>query len=800
MNNFLNDLRFGWRLFQKNPGFYLVIVFTLALGVSANTAIFSIFNTILLRPLPFKDSDRLVALWEIVPQFRGRTSSSVPNILDWKSQNTVFESMAAYNSDQVNFHDGGEPERIQSQQISEGYFSLLGIQPKLGRVFLPQEHGPGQTHQVILSHRFWQNRLGSKSNILGQTVRLDGAPHTVVGVMPELNTVDQPELWLPLYLDPASDRGNFALSVIGRLKPGVSLDRARAELSTISKRLEQQYPATNKGIGVQIVDLHADLFGESYQTIWTSFWTLMAAVGLVLLIGCTNIANLLLSHAGRRQREIAVRIALGAGRFQVVRQLLTENLWLSLAGGGLGLLQAHWACNLVNAYFVNVDMRWNVAIDGRVLIFTLIISLATAFVFGLVPALQVSKTNLNETLKEGGRSGSAGSSRHRLNRLLVISEVTLAMILLIAAGLVIKGFQGLIAIHPGFQRDNILTMNFSLAGDRYKAEQGRKNFYLQLLSRVSGLPGVQAAGLISHLPLSAGSNSVRAFTIEGRPAQAPGEALMENFQVASAHYLQTLGIPLKKGRFLTEQDLENAQPVMVVNESMAQKYWPNQDPIGKRLKLEGKLRTIVGVMADVRLFSLNDKANPQMYVPFTQYSPGDLALAIRTSQNPLGLVSLVKNEIRAIDATQPVSQVRTMEKVISDGIAGDQFLIYMMGLFATLALILAVVGLYSVMAYSVSQRTREFGVRMALGAQTRDVLKNVLHQGIILIFIGSSLGLIVSFGLMRGLASLLYGLSPTDPMTYGGVSLLLILVALTACYLPARRATKVDPLVALRYE
>jgi putative ABC transport system permease protein len=338
MNNFLIDLRFGWRLFHKNPGFYLVIVFTLALGISANTAIFSIFNTILLRPLPFKNPDRLVALWKIVPQFQGRTSSSVPNILDWKSQSTVFESMAAYNSDQVNFHDGGEPERIQSQQISEGYFSLLGIQPKLGRVFLPQEHGPGQTRQVILSHRFWQNRLGGKSDILGQTVQLDGAPHTIVGVMPELNTVDQPELWLPMHLDRASDRGNFALSVIARLKPGVSLDQARAELSTISKRLEQQYPATNKGIGVQIFDLHVDLFGESYQTIWTSFWTLMAAVVLVLLIGCTNIANLLLSHAGRRQKEIAVRIALGAQARDVLKNVLRQGIALILIGSSLGLI------------------------------------------------------------------------------------------------------------------------------------------------------------------------------------------------------------------------------------------------------------------------------------------------------------------------------------------------------------------------------------------------------------------------------------------------------------------------------
>jgi putative ABC transport system permease protein len=811
MRSLLQDMRYGVRMLMKRPGFTFVAVLALALGIGANTAIFSVVNAVLLRPLPFKEPERLMAVWETNPQLgaemRNRNEVALGNFLDWRAQNQVFEQLAALFYTNLNLTGTGEPERIQSMAVTTNLFQALGVQPLMGRSFLPEEEKVGSPRAVILSHGLWQRRFGSDPNLLGKTLTLNGNQVTVVGIMPpgfqiQFPTSMQVDMWVPMRIDPA-DAGRKAhyLYVLGRLKQGVSVEQAQSAMSSIAAELQQQYPETNADKSAHVVSLHKQLVGN----IQSYLYVLFAAVGFVLLIACANVANLLLARVAARHKEVAIRIALGAGRLRLIRQLLTESLMLSLCGGLLGLLIAYWGIDLLLALTPSdVPRLSEIGLHGAVFGWTLLISILTGVLFGLAPALQASKPDLNEALKESGGRATGGLQRSRLRNLLVITEVALALVLLICAGLMIKSFARLQQVNPGFEPKNLLTMNISLPRQKYKEDQQSNVFYDQLFERLRAVPGVESVGGIDPLPLS-DSNTTTGILIEGGPVLAVADRPEVGQRTVTPAYFQAMRIPVLKGRAFTEQDRSDTPRALIVNEALARRYWPNEEAIGKRLGFEDDAAKqywweIVGVVGNVKHERLDAEAKPEVYFPYQQSPANFMTLVIRTTSDPSNMIAAVRDQVLAIDRDQPVFDIKTMDQRLAKAVSQSRFIMLLLGVFSALALVLAAVGIYGVMAYTVTQRTHEIGIRMALGAQASDVLRMIVRQGMILALIGVLIGLAASFALTRLMSSLLYGVTATDPLTFVGVALVLSLVALLASFIPARRATRVDPIVALRYE
>jgi putative ABC transport system permease protein len=734
-----------------------------------------------------------------------RNEVALANYLDWRAQNKSFEQLGVYRWWSTNLTGIGAPERIQGFLVTPNFLDIVGVQPLLGRGFSAEEEQPGKDAVVLLTYGLWQRRFGSDPQIINKTIATNGITRTVIGVMPPgFSYPKGSEIYAPLAITPAmaASRGNHSYLAIGRLKPGVTIQSVQAEFDTFAKQLEKQYPDSNTGRGVVIYPLLQD----TVRMYATAIWVLMAAVGFVLLIGCANVANLMLARAAGRQKEIALRAALGASRLRIIRQLLTESVMLALTGGALGILIAYWTIALILVASPGEAARfvpgWNqIGINPAALAFTLLLSLFCGVVFGLAPALQLSKPNLNNALKEGGRQATSGS--HRLRGLLVISEVALSLMLLVSAGLLMRSFLQLLKTDPGFNPDSLLTLNLVLPAAKYKEEPQRAAFYAELVRRVSALPAVDSAAAVSHLPLG-GSNSSDDFLIEDLPEPPPGQEFDGRYRVCTPDYFRTMGIAVVKGRAFTDQDKAGAPPVIIVNETLARKYWPNQDPIGKRMRFYGPIEKspwiqVVGVVKDVK-HELNLPVTTDYYLPHAQDSWNSMVLVARTKVEPMALAAAIREQLWAIDKDQPVFDVRTMQEVRAGSVTLYSFSSVLLSVFAGVALLLAAIGIYGVMAYAVTQRTHEIGIRMALGARGRDVLQMIVKNGMTLALIGIGAGLAGVWAVTRFMASLLVGVSATDALTLGSVSLCLLLVALGACFLPARRATRVDPMVALRNE
>jgi putative ABC transport system permease protein len=787
----------------KSRAFTIVAVLALALGIGANSAIFSVVNSVLLKPLPFDEPDRLLMVWETsINRGQSKTPASAPNFIDWQNQNTVFEHVAAFDGSSYILTGGAEPERIPGTRVSASLFPLLRVNPVIGRSFTPEDDKEGASPVVIISHNFWKQRFDSDMNLEGKTLVLEGKIHSVVGVMPpgfQFYNIES-ELWTPFAFtaDDLSSRGAHYMGVVARLNPGVTKEQAQDDMGGIANRLAEQYPDTNGGRGINLVSLHEQLVGD----VRPALLVLLGAVGFVLLIACANVANLLLARAASRHKEVAIRMALGARRSRLIRQLLTESILLAIIGGGFGLLLALWGVDLLTALAPeSLQSVKGVGMDSRVFGFTLIISILTGVLFGLAPALQASKPDLNESLKEGGRT-SADSRRNRFRTMLVVSEVSLSLVLLICAGLMVMSFSRLLQVSPGFNPDNVLTMGLSLPDTRYKEPEQWSAFHRHVLERVKVLPGIQSAGIITNLPFGDGNMSLTFRRTDG-PPMLPSEQPATIFHANSPGYFQTMGIPLLKGRDFTEQDAEKAPPVLIINETMARQHFAGEDPIGKTMIVGYGApvpREIIGIVGDVKHAGLTKDLKVEMYSPCDQTPLPFITLVVRSTSDTAGLLAAIRREVQAVDKDQPLASVRTMSERISNSIAQPRFYTLLLSMFAIVALMLAAVGIYGVMSYSVTQRTREIGIRMALGADRRNIVKMVIRQGMTPAVIGVAIGLGAAFLLTRFMASLLFAVSATDPLTFAAISLLLAAVALAACYIPARRATKVDPMVALRYE
>ena len=807
MQTLWQDLRYGARMLMKRPGFTLIAVVTLALGIGANTAIFSVVNGVLLRPLPYKEPDRLVMVWGSVrPRGLKRAWISPPNFFDFREQNQAFEKVSALLEWGPTLTEAGEPERLTGAQVSHDFFSVLGIEPILGRAFLAPEDRPNVERVVVLGAGLWQRRFGADPGVIGKKLTLDGNLYTVVGVMPAgFNFPDQAELWKPLRIGPTTvGRGSAMLRLIARLKPGVTLEQADADMNTVAGRLEKAYPEANTGRGVALVPLHEQVVGEVRQALLV----LLGAVGQVLLIACANVANLLLARAKSREKEIAIRTALGARRGQIIRQLLTESLLLAIAGGGFGLLLAVNGADLLKSISpANIPRLENVAIDQRVLGFTLVSAVLTGVIFGIIPALQSSRPNLNQVLKEGSKGGAGGTSRGRVRSLLVVTEIALALMLMIGAGLLTKSFSRLLQVNPGYNSAQVMTAGISLPGRRYQTDQQVDAFYKQLLERLESVPGVQSAAIAVSRPLEPMDNFFGSLNFVGRPEPPSGEHLRVRMNTISPDYFRTLGTTLVKGRFFSERDDEAAPAVAIVNATFVRRYLPEENPLGKQITfgLQFDSRAprpaeIVGVVDDMKRDGLRSEPEPEVFVAHHQASYPAMSLVIRTAVNPMSIVGAVRRELAAIDKDVPLYQVTTMDDLLTKAVGEPRFLMFLISGFATVALILAAVGGYGVTAYAVTERTREIGIRMALGAQVSDVFRLVVKQGMILALAGVGVGLAAAFALTRVMKGLLFGVNAADLPTFTLVALLLATVALLACWIPARRATKVDPLTALRSE
>lgn len=797
MRNFIQDLRYGIRMMAKRPGFTLIAALTLALGIGANTAIFSAVNAVLLTPLPFPESRQLVDLSETFKP-NGYGSVSVPNLEDWKSQNTVFAGIAPYSSASFNLEAGDTPQRIPGLNVGANYFDVLGVKPTLGRAFLPGEDVAGNEHVVVISDDLWRSNFAANPGIVNQTIPLNGHKYTVIGVMPpELSSLYRTvQMWSPLVF-PEKDRLNrddHKYLVIGRLKSGVSLAQAQDQMNAIAQRLEAQY---KNGRGIRLAQI---------EELWVAgvrspLVMMMVAVGFVLLIACTNVANLLLARATVRRREISIRVALGAGRARLIQQFLAEGLLLSVIGAGLGVALAWWSMSLLGKIaFPFLPRSQEIRIDSRVLLFTLGVSILTSVVFGLIPSLQAGKTDVQTTLKEGGNAASESMVGGWLRQLLVVIEVAAAVVLLIGAGLMIRSVFRIREVEPGLKPQNLLTAKLSLPRDKYKDAESANRFYQQLLERVSNLPGVESAGVVSHLPIEERGFNAN-IGVEGK-TYPPNESPLVELRVVSDKYFQTAGIPLLRGRLFNKQEGDDKQPVVVINEAMAQQIWPGEDPIGKRVQDES-WATVIGVVADVKNYGLLQKPVPEMYAPYLQKSfwpdmRWNLVLMVRSTLDSNNIAAAVRREVHAVDPGQPIYAVRTMNLVIENTVRDKSLNTTLLSVFAGVSLLLSVIGVYGVMSYTVAQHTREIGIRMALGAQPAAILKLIVGRGLVLVSVGVGIGVLASFGLTRFIEHMLFGVTPTDPLTFVAIVFLLGLVALLACLIPAQRAMRVDPIVVLR--
>ncbi len=810
MELLVKDIRYGLRGLLKRPGFTVIALITLALGIGANNAIFSVVNAVLLRPLQFRVPEQLVVVWEEASFAGFPTNTPAPaNYIDWKNQNQSFSDMAAAASTSFNLTGDGEPERIQANSVNANFFQLFGVQPLLGRGFLPEEDQPGGSNVAVLSYSLWQSRYGGDRGIINREILLNGQKHTVVGVMPAgfQFLENEVRLWVPMAMDhdELANRDGHYLQIIARLKPGVVLSQAQADMNAVMQRIATDHPAdTFDGkLGAVVVPLRDQLVGESRR----SLTVLLVAVAFVLLIACANVAGLLLARAVARRREIALRMALGAARIRVVRQLLTESLLLAIVAGVLGSVLAYASFTFLQGLIPEqMALSASLKLDVRILVFTLAISIVTGIIFGLVPALQAAKFDLNDALKQSSTRATASS---RLRSTLIVFEVALSIVLLVGAGLLIQTLFQLFRQYSVLEPDKILTMRTILPREKYKEPQMRDNFYQQVLQRVAHLPGVVSAGYSTSVPISWKGGS-SGFYPEGIKSPIPGMSYDAIHRQVSAEYLQTMNIPLRQGRYFDSHDNVQSMPVAIINETMARQYWPGENALGRRFKVGDPKDAalpwmqIVGIAADIRQMGLDEPVKAEMYLPYQQinhnlwFIPRDLA--IRTTGDTSNLVGSVGQIIREVDPDQPISNVATMEELLGTEAAQRRMGMIMLVGFALLALLLASLGIYGVLAYFVTQHTNEIGVRQALGATPRDILFLVLKKGMGLTLLGVAIGLVSAFALTRLMSSLLFGVKASDPLTFVAVPLLLAFVALLACYIPARRATKVDPLVALRYE
>jgi len=823
MGNLFQDVRYGARMLLKNPGITFVVILALALGIGANTAIFSVVDAVLLKPLPYPESDRLVFLNE-TSRSMDEISVSYPNFTDWRNQNQSFEKIGVYNRSSYNLTGVGEAERIVTGQVSADLFSALRVNPFMGRLFTNDEDKPGATPVVVLSYPLWQRRFGGQAGILNQQLTLNNKSYTVIGIMPAgFQFPTRVEMWVPvgqLSGDPGwQQRGNHpGLYGVARLKPGVTFAQAKAEMDNIGANLEKQYQDSNAGNGIGVRPL-LELFVSDIRR---ALWVLFAAVAFVLLIACANIANLLLARAQSRQKEMAIRSAMGAGRWRIARQLLTESVLLALIGGSLGILFARWGIALI--LYISPDAiprAKEISLDWRVLVFTIGLSFVTGFLFGLVPALQAGVVDVHETLKETGR-GTSG--KHWLRSSLVIAEVATTLVLLVGAGLMIRSFYRLQQVNPGFSYDHLTSFSVALPQKKYASNEQTEQFYNRLLENLRGLPGVEATAAASGLPL--GNNGWQtSFTVDGQPPPPREQTPLMEACLVTPDYFRAMNIPLRSGRYFNDHDDRSALAgkdlskysetereiaalnSIVIDEEFARRYWPNEDPVGKRIRLgndtdpKTPVLTVLGVVGRVKMEGLGtDSKRVQGYFPFAQIPNGSMTVILKAAGDPNQLIAAVRQQVKAVDPNQPIYSIKSMDEIRAESVAPERLNLTLLSLFAGIALVLAIVGIYGVMSYTVTQRTHEIGIRMAIGAQPRDVFRMVIRQGMLLALIGVVCGLVGAFGLTRLMASMLFGVEPTDPVTFAAIAVLLTGVALIACYVPGRRATKVDPVISLRYE
>jgi predicted permease len=814
MTGLLEDLRYALRQLRKSPAFTIVAVLTLALGIGANTAIFSVVNGVLLRPLPFQDPGRLVQIWHVPPAAScpgmTRFSVSPANYLDWQNQNHVFENMAIYGYHGFTL-SGSHPEQVDTSAVSSGFFETLGVQPMLGRVFSADEDQPGRANVIVLGYRFWREHFGENKNIVGQNITLDGQSYFVAGVMPRsFSFPDFAQAWTPMgwTAKERAVRGNHNNLVIARLKSGVDLGQAQAEMNTISRHLEDLFPEDDKGWGAIVLPLHSALV----EDVRPALLVLSGAVGFVLLIACVNVANLGLAKTFSRKKEIAIRIALGASFARVLRQILSETIVLALLGGALGLTYAHFGVRLIMAFLAaNLPHQVDVGLDLPVLAFTAGVSLVAGGLAGLLPALRVGRADVNQALKQGLGRTDSDSSGHRTRSVLVVCEVALSLVLLVGAGLMIRSFQQLQKVNAGFDPHGVLTMTVSIGRGKFQIPTQQVNLYGRILRRVRALPGVEAAGVIDDLPLSS-NGSHQPIAIEGRPAQAISDQPEVDVRLVSPGYMRSMKIPLVRGRDLSDSDAAGRPGAVLISGSMASQFWPNQDPIGKRLTLSffpGVVREVVGVVGDVKTDGL-DQSRPTatLYAPLAQLSAGTdgqfhsfpMTLVVRSATKPASMVSAVSNVVHEVDSDVPVRDVVTMDDLVTNSVSQQRFNMLLLGAFAGLALLLATIGIYSVLSYNVKRRIQEIGIRLALGASLRDVLRLIVLDGMKPTLLGIAVGAIGALALGRVISSLIYAVKPSDPITFAAVTAVLCLIAFLACMVPAYRATKVDPAVALRNE
>jgi putative ABC transport system permease protein len=814
MNGLIQDFRYALRQLRKSPGFAAVAVITLALGIGFNTAIFSVVNAVLLRPLAFADASRLVRIWHVPPEksFPGMTTFpvSAANYLDWERQTQVFDHMAIYSYHGFTVTGGDKPEQLSAGAVSSGFFATLGVQPILGRVLSPEEDQPGRSHVVVLSYRLWQEHFGGNPGIVGHDINLDGQPYLVAGVMPSnFQFPDFAKMWTPMaWTDQErAVRGEHHSIVIARLKPGVELKQAQAEMNTMSDRLQQQYPDDDKGWGAVVVPMQQDLVSD----VRPALLVLLGAVAFVLLIACVNVANLALAKTFSRQKEIAIRTALGATSARILRQILTETVLLALSGGALGLAFAHFAVRFIVAFLADkLPHSIEVGLDSKVLIFTAVISVITGIVAGVLPAWRLTRRDVNQALKQGLGRTDADSGGHRTRSILVVSEVALSLILLIGAGLMIRSFQNLRNVNPGFDSRQVLTMSVMVSRAKFPSPDQAISFFDRVLQRVRSLPGVESAAVIDNIPLTGGSH--QPIAIEGRPVVPMSEQPEVDVRLVSAGYMSAMHIPTLRGRGLSDTDVAGRPAVVLVSESMARQFWPGEDPVGKRLTLTfypEAIREVVGVVGDVKLDSLDEiRPSATLYFPLDQVSvPAaggwrsfPMTLLVRSRSGSGELASAVSNAVHEADRDIPLVDISTMDELVENSLSQQRFNMLLLGAFAALALLLAAVGIYSVLSYSVKRSVREIGIRLALGAPVGEVLRMVVFEAMKPTLLGVAIGTAGALALGRVLSSLIFGVRPTDPLTFVAVAALLAAVALVASIVPAYRATKVDPMVALRYE